>query len=126
MQTTEKFGLPVPEPDDLYDIAVYAQALAILDALAPLCTGISHITALTKAAYDALDPPDPSTIYLVTQTDGSVKMYLGTVPLSGGGGGGGTDPDAVHSDDVSTLRVMTQAAYDALTTKDVDTIYFLT
>lgn len=124
MQTTEKFGLPVPEPDDLYDIAVYAQALAILDALAPLCTGISHITALTKAEYDALTP-SASVIYLVQQTDGTVKMYLGTVPLSGGGGGG-TDPDAVHSDDVSTLRVMTQAAYDALATKDVDTIYFLT
>lgn len=124
MQTTEKFGLPVPEPDDLYDIAVYAQALAILDALAPLCTGISHITALTKAEYDALTP-SASVIYLVQQTDGTVKMYLGTVPLSGGGGGG-TDPDAVHSDDVSTLRIMTQAAYDALATKDVDTIYFLT
>ena len=40
--------------------------------------------------------------------------------------GGGTDPDAVHSDDVSTIRIMTQAAYDALTVKDVDTIYFLT
>lgn len=124
MHTTEKFGLPVPEPDDLYDIAVYAQALAILDTLAARCTGVSHITALTKAAYDALDPPDPSTIYLVTQTDSTVTMYLGTVPLSGGGGG--TDPDAVHSDDVSTLRVMTQAAYDALAVKDTETIYFLT
>lgn len=85
--------------------------------------GVTEIAVVTAAEYDALTP-SASVIYLVQQTDGTVKMYLGTVPLSGGGGG--TDPDAVHSDDVSTLRIMTQAAYDALAVKDADTIYFLT
>ena len=28
--------------------------------------GITHIVALTQAAYDALDPPDPATLYVVT------------------------------------------------------------
>ena len=86
--------------------------------------GVTEIAVVTAAEYDALTP-SASVIYLVQQTDGTVKIYLGTVEISGGGGGG-TDPDAVHSDDVSTLRVMTQAAYDALAVKDVDTIYFLT
>ena len=85
--------------------------------------GVTEIAVVTAAEYDALTP-SASVIYLVQQTDGTVKIYLGSVEISGGGGG--TDPDAVHSDDVSTLRVMTQAAYDALTTKGADTIYFLT
>ena len=84
--------------------------------------GVTEIAVVTAAEYDALTP-SASAIYLVQQTDGTVKIYLGAVEISGGGG---TDPDAVHSDDVSTLRVMTQAAYDALATKDAETIYFLT
>lgn len=41
----------------------------------------------------------------------------------GGGGGTGTDPDAVHSTDVQTIVVLTQAQYDALATKDANTEY---
>ena len=87
-------------------------------------SGLSGLRYITRDNYDALTQKDAGTLYIVLETGGTFSLYLGTVPLSGGGGG--TDPDAVHSDDVSTLRVMTQAAYDALTTKDVDTIYFLT
>lgn len=83
--------------------------------------GVTEIAVVTAAEYDALTP-SASVIYLVQQTGGTVMIYLGAVEISGGG----TDPDAVHSDGVSTLRVMTQAAYDALAVKDVETIYFLT
>ena len=85
--------------------------------------GVTEIAVLTATEYDALTP-SASVIYLVQQTDGTVKIYLGTVEISGGGGG--TDPDAVHSDDVSSLRVMTQAAYDALDPPDPSTLYVLT
>ncbi|MBR7039648.1 MAG: hypothetical protein IKI21_10435 [Oscillospiraceae bacterium] len=85
--------------------------------------GVTEIAVVMAAEYDALTP-SASVIYLVQQTDGTVKIYLGAVEISGGGGG--TDPGAVHSDDVSTLRVMTQAAYDALAIKDAETVYFLT
>ena len=82
--------------------------------------GVTEIAVLTATEYDALTP-SASVIYLVQQTDGTVKIYLGTVEI-----GGGTDPDAVHSVDVSTLRVMTQAAYDALDPPDPSTLYVLT
>lgn len=87
-------------------------------------SGLSGLRYITRDNYDALTQKEAGTLYIVLETGGTFSLYLGIIPLSGGGGG--TDPDAVHSDDVSTLRVMTQAAYDALAVKDVDTIYFLT
>lgn len=86
-------------------------------------SGVTEIALLTAAEYAAITP-SASTIYLVSQQDGTVQMFLGTVPLSGGGGG--TDPDAVHSDDVSTITVLTQAQYDALDPPDPDTLYIIT
>lgn len=85
MQETPKFGLPVPEADDRYDIAVYAQALALLDSLAPRCSGLTHIQALARSAYDALEAPLEGTLYIVLE-EGSFSLYLGELALKAGGG----------------------------------------
>lgn len=42
-------------------------------------------TKISKTDFDALNPKDPDTVYYVFFGNGTVKEYIGNIPLSGGG-----------------------------------------
>lgn len=80
--------------------------------------GITDIALLTQADYTALATKSSTTVYLVQQTGGSIKIFVGTAELW-------SDPTIVHSDDIDTIDALTQAEYDAITTKDAETLYVI-
>lgn len=51
--------------------------------------GGMSFSKLTRAEYNALDPKDENTQYVVMESDDTVTLYIGSKQVSGGGGGGG-------------------------------------
>lgn len=41
---------------------------------------VTSIVSLTQAAYDALSPPDPNTLYLIEGETGFYAAHVGTTP----------------------------------------------
>lgn len=72
-------------------------------------------------------PPGPRGVGVPEITPDDEGKFLGVLDgttawiLGGGGGGSGN----VSSPDISTIRVMSRAEYDALETKSTTTLYFL-
>ena len=63
--------------------------------------GVAAIQALTQSDYDALSPPNPSTLYIIVPEE--------DLPVGG----------------IDTVVSMTQAVYDALSTPDPTTLYVI-
>ena len=74
------------------------------------------IQSLTAQEYEDLTTKSNDVLYLVTNPDESIDMYLGDVQINTGGGGSGG----------SSYEILTQAQYDALATKDPTTLYLVT
>ena len=81
-------------------------------------SGITNISLISAADYEALGTYSTSTLYVVSQTDGTFRLYLGETALW-------ENPRTVHSDTVATISRTTQEDYDALETKDEGTMYFI-
>lgn len=80
--------------------------------------GIDSIVKLTQAQYDALETYSSSTLYLATQTNGTVRLYLGTAALW-------EDPTTMHSEQCSGVIICTQEEYDAITQPDEGMLYVI-
>ena len=80
---------------------------------------VAAIVKLTQAEYDALSGYSLTTLYIATQTNGSIRLFLGSMALW-------EDPTLVHGEGVDTITSITQSDYNALTTKDPATVYIVT
>ena len=73
---------------------------------------------ISAADYEALGTYSASTLYVVSQSDGTFRLYLGETALW-------ENPRTVHSDTVAAISKTTQEDYDALESKDEGTVYFI-
>ena len=106
---------------------------------------VERIRAMTEADFDDLTVRTPTTMYLVTTTNG-VKLYLGDISLysdsipadiealirnlsrqtdANTSAIADLDASAVRSSTLMRAEVLTQEEYDELETKDEGTAYFI-
>ena len=81
--------------------------------------GVTGISFMTKAEYETLPEYQSDMLYLVQQTDGSFRVYLGNAPMW-------QDPTLVHGEGISTVAAISQTDYDALDPPDAETLYAIT
>lgn len=95
---------------------------AALNELNEAISGVSgnNVVELTQAEYDALVDKDPTAFYIITDaTAGDLTNYYTKAETD-------TLLNAVNDKfDGLKLKKLTQAEYDALTTKDSNTLYIV-
>ena len=83
--------------------------------------GIANIRTMTESEYAELESYVSTTLYIVKKEDGTMLMYLGSVPLRI------NDDTLVHSNNtVNYIEQMTETEYAKIGTPDEKTLYVLT
>ena len=85
----------------------------------------AEVIELTQAQYDALVTKDPDVLYVITDA-APAEVIISTTITSSSTNGEAASAKAVY-DQMGGLKLvsLTQAQYDALSTKDASTIYFI-
>ena len=85
----------------------------------------AEVVSLTQAQYDALVTKDPDVLYVISDA-APAEVIITTTITSSSTNGEAASAKAVY-DQMGGLKLvsLTQAQYDALSTKDASTIYFI-